>query len=702
MRILAFELKKLTCRKQFWRLSAFLLLADIALFFLSERWTDRYFYYHENRTAYQAFLSGEDLADFDKEKAVYKSEAQSQENYLSEYHEFINGMEKRAEKEAGILKNDAFALRNIEKTLAAYKKYGTGIQPEKGNNVGIGTFAAYDKGSYFLLLFLLVCVYLLILQERNKGLFFLTKSSLNGRINAAFCKFTAIFIVSVIFTLLMTEAELLMTVWLYGAGDLTRPVQSVPMLRNCIFRMNLKGGLLFLLLSRIFSALVLSSLSFVCFMMSSKVLAAAFLFAAAAVTEMLFLYLIPSNSVLNGFKFVNLFFGWSMEECVGTYVNLNFFGFPVCWNTAAFIAGILFSTASLAAGVINFSRRSKVNRDGFPEIIFRKAMNRIHRLIRPVSLFGFELYKTLIQQKKLLIVMGLVLMSAFLTRDALRPVWFSSAEEAAYNYYMESICGKASTDTEKFINAERERLEKIREELDKIEAAEDSQENEIERIKLDSEIRVYADGFSKIELQYILLKEKRGEEDLWMINEPCYLNYLKSSRKRVLTSIAALLAGVLLTMSLYSYDEKKHLTKILYPTEQGKEGLRKVRIRIAALLFFVSFLTAEVPDLTGFLSVDGGRCINAPLCDITKLATGRTMTLFTLQVLSVLFRLICFLLILNLSLYIERRTENEMTVLILSGGIVLLIGVLLLILKTDITGVILRIMGIRVQGEIWN
>lgn len=100
-------------------------------------------------------------------------------------------------------------------------------------------FVLISKISDFCILMLLISVGLsLIVDEKEKRLFHLIRSTKNGTTGTIFSKLTALLICCIFINTIITASTVGFASISYGFGDLHRSIQSVPELLTAFFRLN--------------------------------------------------------------------------------------------------------------------------------------------------------------------------------------------------------------------------------------------------------------------------------------------------------------------------------------------------------------------------------------------------------------------------------------------------------------------------------
>ena len=544
----------------------------------------------------------------------------------------------------------------------------------------------------FELVFLVILVYYCFYEDKDQNRYILFRASTNGRAGLAAGKLLVLFLSVAMFTALFETAEYCLLSVLYGTGDLSVPLSSIPAFRNTTLRVSV--GMM-LLLSVCFKVLALSLLLAFLYALSTlfgKISLPILILSGAAGLQLLLWLVVSPTASARAFRYVNLFSFVRPEESLGSYVLLKFFGQPVPAVRVSMILILLFLVIFSITAVRVFAGVNQVCKETFLEKLMLKLRKVFHVLQEGSSLFFLELRKVLVQQKKLLVFLFLLLYFGSLIRTSLLPQLFSQAEEAAYQYYAGKLAGKLGSEQEQFLSEEEKRLEGIREEIAVLQ--EESNQEAAWKIRVKTqELELYESGLQKVKLQILLLSAREG--DHYFLNEMQVEKYLADYRRRLSCFLIAAVGLTILTGGFFAPDARAGMDRLIRTTVNGKRKLPKVRVGITLWFSGLLYLGITVPDLIAFIRIDGLQCFAAPFSDLTDFGSSVRIPIGAAFMLVSMIRLVMLTGVGFLSLSLSRRLKSEMiSTVILSGGAVLCTAILW-ILRTDMWGILLRLFGIH-------
>ena len=271
-------------------------------------------------------------------------------NEVSAYPEFLNELQEKANRFSGIsiFQNavDHFSRANIQKTAQVYEGMAGVVQIDYAPQKGLVTALDYQLTDLILLVAMILVASLLVRQERESGLVHLVRSLPGGRLKTALAKLAVLAVTMMAVLLLMYGVNLVYCDALFGLGDLTRSIQSVPALMRCTMQITVLEYLHRFLLVKWIGTSVVGI-----WVMLAMLWARQFFVGCCAAVSLPFVHWLirtvsDPNSHLNVVKYANLSSLMRTNELLGNYRNLYWFQKPVSlafveWLTAA-IYGILF------------------------------------------------------------------------------------------------------------------------------------------------------------------------------------------------------------------------------------------------------------------------------------------------------------------------------------------------------------------------
>lgn len=597
------ELRRLLRHKIF--IGAFWALLFVNFFtaYTYEKGTARFRFVYQHREDYLAYCRGEDGHDLN---GYYSEDMDRQTRHIRNYRNFITSMSDRVEnmkKTALYADADSYVYRNLDKTCRDF----AGLADSRlavGNCYGLDGYSAYRGGYFFVLILAAIGVYLMIYRERERGLLLLAKGTRNGHVPLAAAKLTVLLAVSGIYCIVQELGTIVFFGYLYGYGDCGRPLQSVPIFRDCAKKASVWEALFAQAGIRLL-ALTVS----VCFLyaVAMAVKNAVAGMAAAAVgfaAEYLLDTLLPVSGTLNYLKCINPFFCWDMKDTFGTYCNLNICGFPAGKGGCAAAAAAVFCCAAACMGCSFYVRTYQITTEGLLAHLADILREKCAFLTRHASILFYELYKVFIQQKKWMAFASLLVWCIYESHAALKPDILTTMADVAYYNYIQQLSGRVTDEKLAWIEAEGERLEDMRAQIMAL-GSRPQGDAYVLQMQLRSEYDALSGGFLYLEDQVQGLKQRPGSiYGKYLLNERAYMRlWMDVKRDLVLWFVSAVFT-LFFICGIYTADHQCGMDRLLQTTLHGKKTLRAVRRRCALLSAILFYVFLQLPLFFHYWNID--------------------------------------------------------------------------------------------------
>lgn len=691
MGLVGYELRKLLKSRLFLGLSLLLIAANLLTAYTIARHTPAYFYVYQQRERYQRFLEGDEAADLN---GYYAMEREAQETYLRTYAVFTEEMSSRVEEmEASSIYADRerFAYRNLRKTQEDFSSF-SGVRLTGGNCFGVRELAGYNGGLLFMMAFLAALTYYVLFFERDQNLTLLLKGCRRGHAPLAAAKLMAMLIAAAGYVLLQETLTILFFGWIYGYGDLGRPVQSVSIFRNCANHLTLGEALAAMAGLRVLVAFVFVGVVFCVGMLVKREPTAALVSAGILGGAYLAERTLEISGSLSIVKCVNPFYFWDMRQALGEYHNLDIFGYPVGKNDCALAAALLLAAVLPAAGVIAFSRTYQIR----PESRFAGAVRwlraRTSGFARHSNILCFEFYKILIQQRKAIILVFLLVWGIYEAEGAFAPKYYASAETAAYHHYLRMVQGPVTEETFDFFEREREELEDMRRQIRELTQS-GRPEAAIAAMAFQEELEMLEDGFAAALAQWNVLREKPGNIwDKYMVDELAYQEIWQDTGTDIGFWFVGASAVLCCIGGIYPMEEKRGMQSLLRTARNGREKLDRSKTCCAVILTGLVCLIVELPLFLRYGVIDGFAVGNQRLCDFSSGVFPGNCTLLGLIIAVFVLKILCFFSVCFAGLRLSRRIKSEALTLVIGIGMAAMISMILYRLGWDIEAACIRIL----------
>lgn len=294
----------------------------------------------------------------------------------------------------------------------------------------------------------------------------------------------------------------------YGYGDLTRKIQSVSMFRDCSVSYTLFWAVLVLFVVRILIGVLLALLIFSLTISFRKEGTALLIYVGVLVVEMLLNYRIETSSSLNIVKCVNVFFSWNMKNLLGTYINLNLFGYPIGKSFVSLVVGGFLSCIFIVAGLYRFSASCQISEGNLLEEIREKIAKRISFGWHHTSIYLFELRKVFFQQKRGYLFLFLLIWCVLCVRDIRKPSFYNDPAEGEYHRILSEISGPVTEESLNYIKEQRKELDDLYKQIGEL-TKQSGAEAKFQVEMLGHEVENRDGGVSLVEEQRDKLTEKK-------------------------------------------------------------------------------------------------------------------------------------------------------------------------------------------------
>lgn len=465
----------------------------------------------ENPEIYETYI--EELAegsylkytdDLDKEKALL-GELYEEIEKIRGYGAYVEGIAEQAERLRGISifrTASQFGSRNIEKSAADHRALSDEnirFYPSRGLRMAMENRST----DIFLILALFLFVGGLIGEEKEKGLFYMTRAAKNGVAACIGAKLLALLIHVLASGALFYGENLLYAFMTAGLGAFSAQIQSVGAYLESSMAITVgeyvvlsvltKAALLFCFGTMLTAVSVCAAKSF-----TPQLAGAGFLFCNG-----LCYAAIPAGSAFHMLKYLSFFGMLETEQLYGGYLNFNVAGNAVPRLTVTVLCLVLSGVAGTAAVFFLFFRGRSL------------VMQRARRLLLPFcphkSLFRHEGYKILFTNRALII---LLLTALFIGWKDLGKSYTVSVKEQYYEDMMLSLEGKLTEKKEALVLREQARFDEAFAELARIEELEacgsiDKSAAEERKLPWLGVLAFYP-AFTRVEEQYAHIREEGG------------------------------------------------------------------------------------------------------------------------------------------------------------------------------------------------
>ena len=531
-------------------------------------------------TYYEIYKSGNYLhfTPSLEQEQIFINEIYNEQVKVSGYDNYLEGIKKAKGKLEGISifnnqDESNFSTRNIKKSAKDYSELNSSNVKFIPSKTIVSTIEN------------------IITEEKEKKLFYVTRSTKYGVVHSIFAKIIALFIHCIIFSILLFGLNYLFFGIFGGFHDLGIKLQSLaPYMES-----NFNGSILeYLIISIITKGIVVfgigTIITAICIISDSMILPYMLGISFLGISW-LFYKIIPAVSNLNIIKHLNIFGILKTENLYGSYLNFNFFEYPISRITFSWIMIV----GLLGLGIflcVKFFLKGK-------SLELKKSTKNFILKFKPhTCLLKHELYKILITNKGIIIIL---IFSLLICYNELQRRYSPSLQEQYYQNIMLKLEGKPTEEKTELIKAEKSRFDeafsKISEIDEQIAKGEiNDTTGEAMKVKWYS-ITAFYPTFEKVLEQDKYVKENDGN----YIYDTGYLYLFGVMDDGILNDFILLsLSIIFMFCNVMSIEYQNKAVNILQATNKGKKSIIKTKVKATIIIVL---LLCILPFVCRFISV---------------------------------------------------------------------------------------------------
>jgi hypothetical protein len=396
-----------------------------------------------------------------KEKDLI-DELYAEQQKVADYNEYLKSIQENEDKLNGISifgnqDENSFVKRNIEKSAEDYLKLSDNDirwMPSKALSISMESIWT----DLFLILSVFLLVGNMIFEEKEKKLFYITRSTKNGHFQSIYAKLAALLITCTILTFLLYGVNLIFAEITIGFGDLTASIQSVSIYMESNLSISILEYILFSVLTKsvvLFgTGTVLTALCIFADNIYLPYIAGGLFY---GISYILYL-MMPAAEKSSLFKYINLIGLMKTENLYGSYLNFNILEYPISRLNFSWGVIVVLATIGCTVSVLLF-----VYGNSFE---LKKIQSKHQKLFRPhASLLRYESYKILITNRAIIVVLlfGFLIGYRIISRE-----YNPSVQEQYYQDIMMQLEGELTDEKESLILSEQERYDEAFSEIERI------------------------------------------------------------------------------------------------------------------------------------------------------------------------------------------------------------------------------------------
>lgn len=558
---------------------------------------------------------------------------------------------------------DSFSNRNIRKTLEDFAVVEN-IEVTNTDETAADKLIEFKFTDYSMIVFV-ISIIMSMYDERRKNVWNYVYSTKNGRKKLALYKIYALSLGTIIGAILMYVSNFVGAFIKYGSfGDMERAAQSNENFENLVLQISLREAFLIALIIKILVLIFIGIILWFLISNMSGQVVPFLIFGSIMFVEYYFYSSIDIHSAWKNLKYINIFAVLDSQKILGTYINLNIFGYAV--NRIYFLCIAL---AVLLALVVCLT----ICMGGRRPFEIKKSSRTIKLFQKSSSVFVHELYKNIIAQKIWIIFILYIVGAYMLTRPQEIMYDYSMV---IYNQYMENLSGDVTEEKLDYLTSEISVWEnKLQELWKKAEASVDDSEirNISEKIKNIEKAKsmtesIYADAVEMYEL-------KANGCKVGFVNNTGY-DMLIGGGAKITSYIDALiiLSFMILTVAgIWSYDNQCEMTAAIQSSVNGRGRSAAAKYATAAIIMAAAITILFVLRFVESNTEYGMSNMNLSIKSLSYFREGTpNVSIGAFLLIFVLIRFINTFLAAMIVMYISSKVRNNVISMAVNIAVILL------------------------------
>ena len=589
---------------------------------------------------------------------------------IDSFQEKINSIIIQSENMSGIsiFNDNKGSLSNIIKTAADYNKIQN-VDLKLNNHLGLQAFLDMNYTDLFILILLIMSLGILIVNENNSGMNTLIKSTILGDKQTLFAKWIVILTVTIIFNLLFYGINLAYSNFIFGLTNLSDSIQSCKEFMDFTLPLN---GIQMILYTLGYRILVSFSFAFIIFvllyLLKNSILVSGICLTFVAIEAILY-NIIPLQSNLSIFRYINIFSIFNINFSLYKYNNMILFDHAFSMKEIIPILSILMIMINMfLLSIINPIEIDNSNK------IMENIRSKI-KFTNHCSLFIHELYKSLIHNKGIIVMM--LLIGYFgISIDS----YERSSVDTPYQLIIQEYGGELSNEKTNEIAELKQQIENTQYELYELETKMNNGEISVEEFyKKYNETRdlmILSTGINQLEEQLLFV----NGNNLGIVDVPGYerlfdVGINNSRLNGVMINFIVLILGLILCIAPIATIDKNRDIYRLYVVNCTNE--RTIKLSKQMVTLFYVFVINLIFNLWKYVSIAKYYILEGGQFNIGSVPSligvfHQDMSLFEAYNCMFIIRFLVLLLCAEIVLYFSNRNESIFATIVKSIGVLIL------------------------------
>ena len=582
-------------------------------------------------------------------------------NAIVYYQEYLDSIDTQAKSMSSISifsNPDTFNYRSIMCTPSAYINMQN-VQPVF--DISRGILLATDNNFTDILcgLIMLFAVLSLMISDREQGMSRLLFPMKHGRIGIMFAKIGALAVTLLAVIVAMYVENLSIAMHLYGLGNLSRAVQSVYGFIGCNLKISVMDYLIIYILFKWIAIFAIGTAMTLIAVNTKNTVSFYSISAMVLISEGLTYALIHPLSIFSIFRYINLIAFTRSNEIFCNFKNINFFEYPVALIPTSVIAVLIIIVVCGGFSVWVYARKRNLEYHRLTIKLGKGKTEKIHTLLY------YTVYKSMIMQKGLLIVLVFIVIAGFQSESFVKEY---DIIDAHYQYYTNYLEGAITQQTYDFCETEKARYDAIQMQIDELEQ---SGSNFYELEQLYRQIAPRA-GFQRV---IDRIEQIKNISNAQLFYDTGYLRMFGKDGydDDMKYALAAVLLCVFLISPLIANDNQYKMRYVVYITRSGKPRYLKRSILTACVYGVFAVLLWMIPYAITISRYYGNSGLNAPIQSITDfLDFPLHLTVFQYSLLIAFIRILSILSATLIMLWVSNFCQNVTSAILVNFALFVL------------------------------
>lgn len=572
---------------------------------------------------------------------------------------------------------DNFSNQNIKDTATEYEKM-LPTKIEYQVSAGINSFTKLGMTDILVIIFIFVIASIMILEEREKNLLTLIKSTKKGRTTTILSKIMVMFLCTLGIVILLYGINFIYYGITIGYGDINASLQSIHTFIYSILPITIGQYLMLFLGTKIIVFLIISLIILLISTLANNNVTTYITFIGILSISFGLYVTIEPTSQFNIFKYINIANFLETNSLYKTYFNLKIGGFMSDIFTLSIIFGIILLTSMIISVIFLFiTQRDLQMRESYLSNKIKKITFLKPRIDSHVM--THEGYKLLITNKVAILLLVFIIFQIYHLNNTNIKVSF---HENIYHNYMQILSGKLTEEKTKFIEEEEEKFRQAQNSIDQIE--EKVRKGEISKSNANiyqapyEEILSTQKIFNRVLEQYHYIK---GNPQAEFVYDTGYQELLRVNQNSFLESdMLLMIFSIICFTSLFVMEYRTGMITILNTTPKGKRRTAKSKVLVCIIVAAIIFTISIIPEMIKIGQMYGFNNLTAPIISLAcfqNLPVG--ISILGYMIIMYALRFMMFISIILLILWISIQIKNT-TYTILIASVILVIPVILTVL----------------------